>query len=179
MQEVHAQQAWYAGNKTIMNTLTGAIGGAAVGAKVGGGWGALAGAVVGTGTGLAGGLLDEYSMEKYYGIQESYTKDSFQLQLGNIKALPYSLTKVSSLNNNNKLFPFIEKYEATETEVQALINKITYTSMTVGAVDTIANYIDANEKHWLSGEILIMDNLGEDSLLAGTIYEEIKKGVYI
>ena len=179
MQEVHAQQAWDAGNKTIMNTLTGAIGGAAVGAKVGGGWGALAGTVVGAGTGLAGGLLDEYSMEKYYGIQESYTKDSFQLQLGNIKALPYSLTKVSSLNNNNKLFPFIEKYEATDTEVQALINKITYTSMTVGAVDTIANYIDANEKHWLSGEILIMDNLGEDSLLAGTIYEEIKKGVYI
>lgn len=179
MQEVHAQQAWDAGNKTILNTLTGAIGGAAVGAKVGGGWGALAGAAVGTGAGLAGGIMDEYSLEKYYKIQESYTKDSFQLQLGNVKALPYSLTKVSSLNNNNKLFPFIEKYEATDTEVQALINKITYTSMTVGAVGTISTYIDPSERHWVSGEILIIDNLGEDSLLAGTIYEEIKKGVYI
>lgn len=179
MQDVHEQQVWDAGNRTILNTLTGAVGGAAVGAKVGGGWGALAGSVVGTASGLAGGLLDEYSAQKYYNIQESYTKDTFRLQLGNIKALPYSLAKVSSLNNNNKLFPFLEKYEATEAEVQALINKITYTSMTVGAVGTIANYIDANEKHWLSGEILIMDNLGEDSLLAGTIYEEIKKGVYI
>ena len=98
----------------------------------------------------------------------------------NIKSvLSYSEVKVSSLNNNNKLYPFIEKYEATDTEVQTLINKITYTSMKVGVVDTISNYIDANERHWVSGEILIMDNLGEDSLLAGTIYEEIKKGVYI
>ena len=179
MQEVQLQKDWDLGNQTILGTFTGALGGAAAGAKVGGGWGAAIGAVVGTGTGLAGGLLDEYSAHKYYNIQESYTKDMFQLQLGNIKALPYSLTKVSSLNNNNKFFPFIEKYEATDTEVTALINKITYTSMNVGVVGTISDYIVSGERTWISGNILIMENLGEDSLTAGTIYEEIKKGVYI
>lgn len=179
MRQVQEQRGWDLDNQAILGTFTGALGGAAAGAKVGGGWGAAIGAVVGMGTGLAGGLLDSYSQQKYYNIEESYTKDMFQLQLGNIKALPYSLTKVSSLNNNNKFFPFIEKYEATDTEVTALINKITYTSMNVGVVGKISDYIVSGERTWISGNILIMENLGEDSLTAGTIYEEIKKGVYI
>ena len=47
--------------------------------------------------------------------------------------------------------------------------------MNVGVVGTISDYIVSGERTWISGNILIMENLGEDSLTAGTIYEEIKR----
>ena len=173
---------WSKDTQADINMITAPIAGAAAGAMKGGPWGAVIGAGAGAIAGAAGRLgrgLDSYVEQQSFIEQVSYSKDSFRYNLQNIQALPYSISKVSSFNNNNKIFPFIEKYEATEDEVNALINKITYTSMELGVVDIISNYLVSGNKFFLSGEILRLDDIVEDSHTADVIYSEIKRGVYI
>lgn len=169
-------------DQALIGIFTNTAAGAGAGAAIGGGWGALAGAAVGLATGTAGAFgrtLDAKYENKQFTEQVSAMKDTFKYQLQNIQALPYSLSKVSAYNNNNKLFPFLEKYTATDKEVEALINKITYTSMEIGVVDTISNYIVPSKLNFLSGDLLILDGLNDDTHVANEIYNEIKKGVYI
>lgn len=169
-------------DQALIGIFTSTAAGTGAGAAIGGGWGALAGAALGLTAGVAGAFgrtLDAKYETKQYTEQVSAMKDSFRYQLQNIQALPYSLSKVSAYNKNNKLFPFLEKYTATDKEVEALINKITYTSMEIGVVDTINNFIVPNSLNFLSGDLLILDELNDDTHVANEIYNEIKKGVYI
>ena len=169
-------------DQALIGIFTSTAAGAGAGAMIGGGWGALAGTVLGFGAGMAGAVgrtLDAKQETKQYAEQVAMAKDTFRYQLQNVQALPYSLTRVSAFNNNNKLVPFIEKYTATEQEVNALINKITYTSFELGIVDNIENYVSPNDLKFLSGDILILDNINDDSRVTNDIYNEIKKGVYI
>ena len=182
MQTQHNLMQWQKDMQAITNAVAAPIAGAAAGAAKGGPYGAVAGVITGAVAGMAGiggRALDAYVEQQAFNEQVSYTKDSFRYNLQNIQALPYSISKVSSFNNNNKIFPFIEKYEATENEVNALINKITYTSMELGVVDTISNYLVSGSKFFLAGEILRLDDIVEDSHTADIIYSEIKRGVYI
>lgn len=169
-------------DQALIGIFTSTAAGTGAGAAIGGGWGALAGAALGLTAGVAGAFgrtLDAKYETQQYTEQVSAMKDTFKYQLQNIQALPYSLSKVSAYNNNNKLFPFLEKYTATDKEVEALIKKITYTSMEIGVVDTIDNYIVPSNLNFLSGELLILDGLDDDTHVANEIYNEIKKGVYI
>ena len=52
--------------------------------------------------------------------------------LQNIKALPDTLARVSSFDIDNKIFPFIEEYNATSEEKQALYGSLYYYGMTIG-----------------------------------------------
>ena len=72
----------------------------------------------------------------------NYKQDMFDYQLGNIQALPYSLTKVTSLNNNNKIFPLLEYYTCTDREKDAFAKKLAYNGMTVMVIDKPSKYIN-------------------------------------
>ena len=48
--------------------------------------------------------------------QRDFAVDNFKYQLGNVKALSYSINKVTPLTNNNKIWPFIEIYDCTSAE---------------------------------------------------------------
>lgn len=173
---------WAKDTQADINMITAPIAGAAAGAMKGGPWGAVIGAGAGAVAGAAGRVgrgIDSYVEQQMFTENVSYAKDSFRYNLQNIQALPYSISRVSSFNNNNKIFPFIEKYEATEEEVEALINKITYTSMEIGVVDTISNYLVEGNKYFVSGNILRLDSLEDDTHTATAIFAEINKGVYI
>jgi len=92
--------------------ISGAVQGAAAGSQ-GGVTGAIAGAVVNSGIGALGGALDYNWLTRAQSETKNYKTDIHNLQLGNIKALPYSLSTSDALiTNNNKIWPFIEIYEA-------------------------------------------------------------------
>ena len=131
--------------------ITGAAGivgaggsGAAAGGKLGGVWGAVAGAVVGTGVSGAGYALDLDMLGKRQKETRDFAIDKYNYNLGNIKALPYTLTKVSAFDINSKIWPFMEYYRCTDEEALALIEKINYESMTVMRIDTLGNYFKNN-----------------------------------
>lgn len=165
---------------------SGAVSGATVGAMAGGGpIGAVAGGAVGGVASLAGGIADLYINEKLRGETMDYTKDMFGLQMENIKALPNSLTRVSSFNANNKIFPYLELYICSDEELAAVENKLTYNGFTLGRIDTLQNTINnkplymANEYGYFKGQIIRLENIGDDSHIANAIAAELYKGVYV
>ena len=177
--EFEQSQEWRYKQITGAAGIVGAGGaGAAVGAKAGGVWGAIAGAVVGTGVSAAGYAIDLDMLGKRHKEAKDLAVDKFNYQLGNIKALPYTLTKVSAFDINSKIWPFVEYYCCTEEEILALIEKIRYESMTVMRIDNIGNFIK-DEPHYLKCQLIRNTEIAEDNHLFETIYTELEKGVYI
>ena len=143
--------------------------------------GVLAGGPFGALGGLAsvGGLLtDYYCNRRLQNEAIDYTKDLFGYKLGNIQALPDSLTKVSPFNPNNKLFPFLEYYTCTPTESQAFENKIRRNGMTVMRIGTIQEFIRPTETY-IKGQIIRLLDVDEPTNVLNEIANEINKGVFI
>lgn len=160
--------------ESIAGATAGTGQGAAMGALAGGIPGAVAGGVL---SGV-GGIADIFIGESKYKESVNYKTDMYNYQLGNIKALPYSLTKSAAQNYNNKLFPFLEYYSCTDREKQALRDKLKYNGMTVMAIGTINDYITYDET-WFQGQLIRLDSVAEDSHVIDAIYDELKKGVFI
>lgn len=155
--------------------VSGTVAGAVQGAQIGG----AAGAAIGGLASYAGGMADILMSESRYKEQLSLKKDLYGYNLGNIRALPSSITKATSLNANFKFWPFLEVYECSEIEKEALELKLQYDGMTIMKIGQIADYIVSSEKTFIKGEIIRLPNLPEAADVAYEIYNEIKKGVYI
>ena len=153
-----------------IGTVQGAISGASIGGPVG----AIAGGVA---SGV-GGLLDISMKENLRNEALDLRYDMFNYSLDNIKALPYTISKVSSFDANNKIFPILEYYTCTEEEKEIFRNKMKYNGMTVMRIDKIINFLNGEEQ-FLKGRIIRLDSLSDDYHMASVIAEEIYKGVYI
>lgn len=161
--------------------LTGLAGGALAGGTVGGPVGAVVGAGIGAiGSAVTSAIGRKYDLEflkKSQTEARSYAVDMYSYSLGNIQALPYSLTRVSALTENNKLFPFIEVYEATNEEKEALRNKILYNGMTVMRIGKVLDFITSTHKY-VQGQLIRLEGIDEDSHVVAEIAKEIKEGAY-
>lgn len=170
----------------------GVVGGASQGlnagmyASAGNPVGMAVGAVVGAGASLAGGLRDLELAEELRNETLDYTRDMYGYNLGNIRALPNTLNKVSAFNINNKIFPFIEYYESTEQERLALIRKIKYNGMSVMRIGILSDYqwtwsaegVSVTQPY-LKGKIIRLEDLQEDYTVAKAIAYELNLGVFI
>lgn len=168
----------------ITGSIQGGIAGAMSGAKAGP-YGAIAGAVVGTATSAAAGAIDYNLSETLRNEALDYKRDMFGYQLGNIQALPQSITRTTAFTYNNKYFPVVEYYTCTDTEKNALANKIAYNSMTVMAIGKLKDYVsntwsykNITSKGYIKGSLIRLD-INDDFHLLNEISNEIYKGVYL
>jgi hypothetical protein len=145
-----------------------------MGGMAGGVWGAVAGVAAST----IGGAADVAMNERMRQEALDYTKDQFGAQLGNIRALPYSLTKVSAYNANNKIFPFLEYYTCSDVEKQAFRNKLKYNGMTVGRIGRIVDFQQTNPTY-IKGKLIRCETIADDTHVLNAIAEELNKGVFI
>lgn len=160
----------------------GTLAGGAAGGLVGG----IPGAAIGAGASLAAGIADIGFNEQLRQEALDYTKDQFGMQMGNIKALPNSLVKVSSFNYNNKGFPVVEYYDCNEDEKIAFAKKIMYNGMTINRIDTFNTYVGtwsystvSITKPYLKGRLIRFNTeVDGDTHLWNAIAEEMYKGVY-
>lgn len=163
--------------------LTGAGAGAVAG-SVAGPYGMIAGAaiggIIGTVSSATGAVIDTLTLAAQHRERKSLAIDKFNYQLGNIQALPYTLTKVSVLDYASKIFPFVEEYDCTNEELLAFRNKIKYESMTVMRIDKMSNYYHKfKDLCYFKGELIRNDNIAVDHYILLAIYDELMKGVYI
>lgn len=161
--------------------LTGGVGGAAAGGMASGSWiGAVVGGVVGTAGSAVGMGLDVDMLVQQQRQNRQFAIDKFNYQLGNIKALPYTLTKIGAFNINSKIWPFLEYYTCTDEEKQALENKLKYESMTVMRIGYFGDFwrVDS-ELRYFKGELIRNEEIAEDNHIFEAIYGEILKGVYM
>lgn len=159
-------------------TLTAGAGGVAGGLMTGRPAGAIAGGIIGAGSSLIGGIADIGMTSARQQEQKSYAIDTYNFKLGNIKALPDNLTKVTPFTYNYKKFPFIEVYSATNEEINLFINFLTFRSMKINAIGKIFDYLDST-KTFIKGTLIRLEDFDLCSHEAFEIYKEIEEGVYI
>ena len=174
MDELHELEMLQRG----LTTATGAVvSGAAAGMKTGN-------ALVGAGTAVmaaGAGIFDIAMNQERFNVNRRQVMETFSYQLGNIKALPNTLTKVTAYNVNNKYFPLVEVYGATAQEIKVFREFLTLRGFTIGAFGTLFDYVDYHtfDKPFLKARIVRMDEFRGDSHMAEEIYKEIEEGVYI
>ena len=158
--------------------ITGGAAGAATAAKLGSGLtGAITGGLVGAiGGGITAGV-DYANTLKLIEENRQYAIDMYGYNLQNIQAVPTSLTKTSALTYNTRVWPFIEYYTCTESERNALKDKIKYNGMTIMKVGQLSDY-SLGEDNFYKGQLIRL-NLKVDSHMAYEIYNELNKGVYL
>lgn len=171
-QEIFNRQIQYLKTQNTLNTISAATSIVSNG---------LMGSVVGGTSGMIAGVLSgvaDTAITAYQGAQQvSYQTDLYNYNLQNIQAQPMTLTKVSSFNRNNKVFPILEYYSCTMQERQAFIRKLKYNGMTVNKIDLIKYYL-WEEMTYIKGQLIRL-NIVEDSHYLGEVYNEVFKGFFI
>ena len=166
---------------TILGGFTGSAAGLSAGMKTGNPYVAAGMAVAG---GIAGNVLpavgwakDREWLEQQQYEARDFAIDNYKYQLGNIQALPQSMTKSTPLSYNNKVWPILEYFSCRPEEKEVLTNKIKWDGMTIMAIGTLTDYM--NPGSFVKGKMIRFENLGDDSHIANAIYEEVNKGFYI
>ena len=177
-QKVAKTQDWV----NLVGGIIGAGGsGAASGALAFGGVGAgVVGGISALASGI-GGAIDIANNQKLRADARDSTITIHNLQIGNIQAMPDTLTKVGAQNQNNKLYPFIEIYKCTQTEVEAFENQIKYSGMTVGVTDTLNKYYNADpdaSTNFIQADVIRLE-IPDDNHVIAMIADELRKGVYV
>ena len=163
----------------VVGTIQGGTTGAMAGGMTGGPYGAVAGAVVGTIGSAVGGLMDLTMQQSLHNEAIDFARDNFGFQLGNIKALPNTLNKVSSIVANSKLFPFVEYYTCTNEEREAFDNKLKYNGMTIGRIGKIKDFLSpADIQTYIKGQLIRLEGK-YDTHTVNEIANEFMKGWYI
>ena len=150
--------------------------GVSSGAMVGGGIGAAVGLVTGAAS-LGAGIADINISKQLYEEQMAYRRDMYNMNLENIQARPNGLAKTSAFTNNNKIYPFIEYYTATDVEKEALRSKIKYNGMTIGVIGKIMDYVGSTETY-VKGS-LITSSISDDYHTVQAINNELNMGIRI
>lgn len=171
-------------NVTMMNStfgaISGAISGAATGAVtgnfVGGPYGAIAGAVVGGVASGIGGAIDISNQSMLMQDNLNLQKQMHSYQIDNIKALPDTIQKISSLTVIDKVMPILEMFECTLKEKETFENYIKYNGMSVGRIDTIQNF--ESNGGFIQGRFIRLEGLSEDYHLANAINTTFQAGFY-
>lgn len=163
----------------ITGTLKGGTTGGMAGGMVGGPWGAVAGAVVGTVASGVGGVMDLTMQKELQRDAKDYAKDNFRMSIQNIKALPYTLNKVSSLVATSKIFPFLEYYSCTDTEREAFRKKLKYNGYTIERIGFIKDFLNPSDTTFIKAKLIRNETItcNADELLE--ISNELNKGVFI
>ena len=165
---------------STFGAIAGAMGGTATGAIAGGMkggiYGAVAGAAVGGATSTVGGIVDLNNQAMLMQDSLDLQRQMHAYQIDNIKALPNTIQKVSSLNLIDKIVPILEVFECTDTEKQAFRNYIRYNGMSVGRIDMIQNF--ESNGGFIQGRFIRLEGLSDDYHLANAINTTFQAGFY-
>ena len=150
-------------------------------AKAGMAIGSLSNPVAGgisAGINLATGVASNIMSDKLRDEQVNLKKDLFNYNLQNIQALPQSVSKTAAFNINSKYVPFLEKYNCTEEEKNALRDKLRWQGMTVMRTGQIQDYVWGDDTY-IEAMPLRLTGLSEDTHTAQAIAQELNMGTYI
>ena len=164
----------------VAGSLSGAMSGATTGALAGGLPGAIGGGIAGLGISAVGGVMDIIDSQKLRDDARSSQFDMFNYQLGNVKALPNTLTKVSTYNINNKIYPFYEIYEATPEEIGALRQQLNWRGYNLGIIGQLSDF--QVEGKYFKGKLIRLEEVHDVSLGDNHLLEnynsELQQGIY-
>ena len=165
------------GIQNVSNIFSTMLGAGQTGLMAGILGGATLGKVVGAAS-LGAGAMDVILQNQMYQNNRQAKIDTFNMSLGNIKARPDSLTKVSAYTITNKYFPFVEIYSATDAEKAIYKNKLIYYGMNINALGKISDYINTSNFSYFKGSLIRLNDISNDTHMANQIAQELNGGLY-
>ena len=167
--------------KEIVGAAAGAVSAGAsaavFGAVAGGPTGAAIGGVAGGLTSAVGGAVDVAMNDQLRARQREDAQLNFEYNLGNIKARPNTLTRVSAFNANNKVFPFIEVFDCTQTEKTVITNYLKWNGYTINAIGNLKDYISPNINETRIKGHIVFSGIINDTHLYDEINYELGRGI--
>lgn len=161
-------------------TVSGVASGAAAGSMIFPGAGTVVAGVVAGVASAAAGIADVIINDKMRKETLSLRADLFTANLQTIQARPTTLSKSTAYNINNKYFPYIEYYSCSDEELSAIEKKLKYTSMKVGVIGSIKDFLNYNNEYtFIQCRPVLLEGLGDDYHTALEIAKELSQGVYI
>lgn len=122
------------------------------------------------------GIADLTIQNKLNKKENEYTKQQYELNLGNIKSKPTTLSKVTALNMNTKMFPYIEEYGCTDIEYEQVNKYLKFNGMTIGVVGDLNTYISSD--YYFSAQVIRFKDITCNNYILGEINNELQKGFY-
>lgn len=174
IESLDIQQKW-AERQDVMSAAVETLSGIAGGSLIGG----VGGAVVGGIASAAGGVMDVYANAKLRADQRDAMITQHNLQLQNVQALPYSVTKVNSFNIDSNYVPYLEEYTCDDLEIDNLERFLNLRSYTINRYGKFSDYVKPAGKTWLSGTLIKLDSIADDSHYLAAIADEVSQGFYI
>ena len=102
----------------------------------------------------------------------------YTYNLGNIQALPMSLSKSSAFDINNKVFPFLEYYTCSTVEKTALRDKLKYNGFTIMRVGKLEEFVQ-NEESYMKGKLIRIETGGKDDFhIMNELGKEVNLGFF-
>ena len=160
----------------IFGAVTGTIGATVGGAAFGGGAGA---GVMGSAA-AAGGIADVATNAMLRADQREAMIQQHNWQLGNIQALPYSLSKATNFNNEQPKVPYLEIYDATDSEKDNFDRYLALNDYSINRYGKFSDYVKPNnERTFLRGTPIQLKAITDDSHYLAAIADELKQGFYV
>lgn len=174
IESLDLQQTWQQGSD-IVNAIAGTATAAAAGFGAGGGV-----AAVGMGiASAAAGAVDIQANKQLRADQRESMIQQHNWQLGNIKAMPYGVTKASNFNSEQPHIPYLEIYDCTDNEKNNFDNYLSLRSYTINRYGKLYDYVKATGRTFLKGIIVRLSAVNDDSHYIASIADEVNQGFYI
>lgn len=132
---------------------------------------------------VIGGYKDIEMQKELNNLALSKMQTDFNYQMDNIQSMPHTIKKLTQINGDTRIFPYIEIYSATEDEIRSFNYKIQYTGMTIMTTGKINDFLQVGEETFIQASLIRLDtSRSEESAnnqIAIEIANELDKGVYI
>ena len=169
--------------------IAGAISGTASAGSIGAIAGGITAGIGATGSAIAG-IADVALNEQRFSEQKKYSRDMFQLNLGNVQAMPRTISRTTAYTIDNRYFPVFVRYTCTGDEMTAVSRYFVENSFRVDAIGKPEDFMSVSykilnlndEDHecrgFLSGQIIKIDT-DKDTHYIDELNNEFTKGVYM
>lgn len=120
--------------------------------------------------------------KEIFNMDISAQRQIFEYQLDNIQNQPDTIRKLTSINIDFRIFPFVEIYETTPQEKNIFEDNIRYNGMTIMVTGYIENYLKPDDETFIQGTIIRYNEdiqKENDYTLVSELNKELNIGVYI
>lgn len=144
---------------------------------------AFTGMPVGSVLRTIGGSKDIDMQRELNNVALSKMNTDYKYQMDNIKSMPHTLKKLTSITEDTRIFPYIEVYTCSEQDESAFVDKMKYTGYTIMKTGRIIDYCETGVETFVQASLirLVLNHSEEtaDNHIAVEIASELDKGIYI
>lgn len=147
-------------------------------------FGAVAGTIAG-GVSLAAGIADLAVQNDMNKKSIEYETEQYNLSLGNMKAQPSTISKITAFNINSLIWPVLNVYDCTDEEKSQVEKYFDYNSYRLDVIGKISDYVKHSDDYTFISGSLLRTNQEVSGVTQGdynyisNINSELQQGIYM